>query len=249
MRKLPFGKLCLLAISSWSMVAISLVTCYMSLATFAYAQTVSPSGSLTQKLDALKKEIASKAAEIKTEINKKIQDKAIIGSILKIEDNKMVIQALSSTKTINFDEFTEVIGLNDKKIKITTLEEGDDVATLGDLDDKNNLAAKRIVFLQNYATSSGELVWGQIQKSQGQTINLKDKSGETETIITNGQTVFALGNNEASFVDARVEKFMVARGTRGKDGTLHARFIYFIPAVGFVKPSIKNSSPSASIAN
>lgn len=212
-----------------------------------FAQTASPSGSLIQKLDALKKDIASKAAEIKNEINKKVQDKAIIGTILKVEDNKMTIQSLNSVKTVIFDEFTEVIGLGNKKIKVTTLEEGDNVASLGDFDDKNNLSAKRIVFLQNYATSSGELVWGKIQKPQGQTINLTDKSADVETIITGSQTIFALGNNEATIADARAEKYMIARGTRLKDGGLRARFVYFIPSAGFVKPSVKNASSSATL--
>lgn len=212
-----------------------------------FAQTASPSGSLIQKLEDLKKDIASKAAEIKNAVNKKVQDKAIIGTILKIEDNKMMIQALNSVKTVNFDEFTEVYGLGNKKIKITTLETGDNIASLGDFDDKNNLAAKRIVFLQNYATSSGELVWGQIQKSQGQTISLKDKSGGNIIITTNPQTVFALGNNEASIADAKVEKFMIARGSKLKDGSIKARFIYFIPSFGFVKSSVKTSTPSSNI--
>lgn len=224
-----------------------LFTLHSSLFTpYSFAQTASPSGSLIQKLDELKKEIASKAAEIKNNINKKVQDKAIIGMILKIEDNKLTVQALSSVKTINFDEFTEVIGLNDKKIKISTLETGDKVASLGDFDDKNNLAAKKIVYLENYATSSGELVWGQIQKTQGQTINIKNKSGETEAIITGSQTVFQLGNSESSIADAKVEKFMIARGTRLKDGSLRARFVYFIPQVGFVKPEKKIATASAS---
>lgn len=215
--------------------------------THSFAQTASPQGSLIQKLDDLKKEIASKAAEIKNEVNKKVQNKAVIGKIIKIDEGKMTIQSLNSVKTINFDEFTEVIGLNNKKIKITTLEEGDNVASLGDFDDKNNLAAKRIIFLENYTASSGELVWGQIQKSQGQIINLKNKSEEAETIITDSQTVFALGTSEASIADAKAEKYMIARGRRLKDGSLRARFVYFIPSAGFAKPSVKTSTPSSNI--
>lgn len=211
-----------------------------------YAQSSSPSGSLIQKLDELKKDIASKAAEIKTAVNKKVQDKAVIGKILKIEDGSILIQTLSSVKKVNLDEFTQFIGLNAKKIKLSTLELEDNVASLGDFDDKNDLAAKKIIYLESdswrTATSSGELVWGQIQKSQEKTISLKNKAGETEDIVTSGQTVFMLGNNEAAIVDAKPEKFMVARGTRLKDGTFKAKFVYFIPSVGFVKPSIKSTS-------
>lgn len=222
-----------------------LITCSLLLVTSAHAQTASPSGSLVQKLEDLKRNIASKAAEIKSEVNKKVQNKAVIGEILRIDDSQMQIQDLASVKTINFNEFTEIIGTNNKKIKITTLEAGDNVATLGDFDDKNNMAAKRIIYLQNYATSSGELVWGQIQKSQGQAILFKNKTGESQTITTNSQTVFQLGNNDASISDAMAGQFMAARGVKQKDGSLRARFIYLIPAAGFVKPSEKSASPSA----
>lgn len=211
----------------------------------AHAQEASSSGSLIQKLDELKKDIASKAAEIKTAVNKKVQNKAIFGRILTLDDTNMTIQTPTTVKPVNFDEFTEVIGSNNKKIKITTLEEGDDVAALGDFDDKGNLAGKRIVFLDKYATSSGELVWGQIQKTTGNVITVKDKSGANRIITTNSETTYLLGNNEASIADARVEKFMVAKGTVAKDNSLRAKFIYFIPAVGFVKPSEKSASPSA----
>jgi predicted nucleotidyltransferase len=214
------------------------------------AQSASPSGSLIEKLDALKKEIASKAAEIKTEINKKVQDKAIFGSILRVEEGEIVIETANGNKTLKYDEFTEVLGLNNKKIKIETLEEDDNIAALGDVDDKNNLVAKRLVFLQNYATTSGELVWGRIEKTNGSSITLKNKSGQTETVSTNGQTVFYLGNNEASIADAKPEKFMTAKGTRLKDGSLRTRFVYFIPSVGFIKPDKnKGSSNSASVKN
>ncbi|HLC88316.1 MAG TPA: DUF5666 domain-containing protein, partial [Patescibacteria group bacterium] len=183
------------------------------------------------------------------DISKKIQDKAVFGSIVKIEDEQIIIRGVNGDKTVKYDEFTEILGIADKKIKVTTLEEGDQIAALGDVDDKNNLAAKRLVFLESaswrIASQSGILVWGQITKTNGQTIHLKDKSGENQIILTNNQTVFFLGNNEAGIQDARAEKFMTARGTRLKDGSIRARFVYFIPSVGFIKPSQKTASPSA----
>lgn len=211
----------------------------------SFAQTASPSGTLLQKLDELKKEIASKAAEIKNDINKKIQDKAVLGTILKIEEEQLIIQGLNSTRTVKYDEFTEFIGLKGKKIAVKTLEENDKVATLGDVDDKNNLVAKKVIFLENFATQSATTVWGQITKATGSTITLKDNAGQNQTIITSGQTAFYLGNNEASILDIKPEKFMVARGTRLKDGSIRARFVYFIPSVGFIKPEKKTASPSA----
>lgn len=216
------------------------------------AQDSSPSGSLLDKLNQLKTEIASKAAQIKSEVNKKVQDKAIIGTILNIDATEITLQTLNSEKQVKVDEFTEVIGLKNKKIKLETLEARDSIAAIGDMDDKNNLVARRLVFLENFATSSGELIWGQIQKSTGSTITVKTKEGETKNISTNSQTQFFLGNEEASIADSKVEKHLVSRATRLRDGSLRARFIYFIPSSGFTKPTEKSSpipktaTPSAS---
>lgn len=201
----------------------------------SFAQTATPEGSLIEKLDALKKEIASKAAEIKTEINRKVQNKAVLGSILRIGDSQITIQTFNAVKTVQYDEFTEVIGLGSKKIKIKTLEESDNIAALGDIDDKNNLSAKRIIFLENYASSSAELAWGQIKKITGSALTIKNTSGKEETILTSGQTAFFLGNNEASVTDGKPEKFVAVRGSRLKDGSIKARFVYFIPSIGFMK--------------
>lgn len=236
------------SLKKYLIVICLVLSSYLMLHTSTSAQTATPSGSLIEKLDALKKEIASKAAEIKTEINKKVQDKAIMGRILRIEDSQIVIESLNGNKNVKYDEFTEVIGLGNKKIKIQTLEEKDGIAALGDVDDKNTLVAKRLVFLPDFATGSAELVWGQIEKSSGGTITIKTKSAQTDTVLTNGQTEFFLGNNESSFADAKPEKFMTARGTRLKDGTLRARFIYFIPSVGFVKPDKNKTATKSSEA-
>lgn len=219
---------------------------------YSIAQESSSSGSLVDKINELKNEIASKAAQIKSEINKKVQNKAIIGSIIKTNEADMIIQGLNSTKTVKFDEFSTIIDLNGKEIKIDSLEESDTVAALGDMDDKNNLVAQRIIYLNNFASASAQLVWGQIQKTSGSTVIIKNQAGETENIITNNQTEFFLGNEEASLEDAKPEKHLVARTTRNKDGSLRSSFIYFIPSMGFTKPekdtanSIKNATQSAS---
>jgi hypothetical protein len=215
------------------------------------AQESSPSGSLMQKLNALKEDIASKAAEIKNEVNKKVQNKAVIGPILLIETDQMTIQTITGTKTIKYDEFTEVIGAKNKEIKVETLEEDDTIAALGDVDDKNNLVAQKIVYLEKPASNSAKLIRGRIQKSSGNTITITDKDGQTQNISTNAQTAFFLGNNEASILDAKIEQYLLTRTTPQKDGTLKARFIYFIPSSGFTKPieksitSPKSASPSA----
>lgn len=227
-------------------------TTYNLQPTTSFAQESSQSASITDKINALKEEIASKAAEIKTQITKKVQDKALIGKIISISDTEVTLQTLNSAKIIKVDEFTEILGAKNKKIKIETLEAEDNIAALGDFDDKNNLVAQKLIFLENYASNSAKLIWGKIQKTSSPTITVTTKSGNTENITTNFNTEYFLGNEEASLLDAKVEKQMLARVIQQKNGTLLARFIYFIPSMGFTKPdkdkstpSIKPASPSA----
>lgn len=213
----------------------------------SYAQESSPSATIADKINALKEEIASKAAEIKTQITKKVQNKALIGKIISISDTEVTVQTLKEAKIIKIDEFTEVLGAKNKEIKIETLEGGDSVAALGDFDDKNTLVAQKLVFLENYASASARLIWGKIQKTAAPTITLITKDGNTESILTNSSTNYFLGNEEASIADAKVEKQLVARVTQQKNGTLLAKYIYFIPSMGFTKPDSEDSSPSAKI--
>ena len=235
------------------LLVLAVLALFTSLPVSIQAQESSPSGSIADKINALKQDIASRAAQLKTEITRKVQNKAIIGTILEVRDSEIIIETLDSTKTVKYDEFTQARGLKNKEIKIETLEAGDKIAALGDMDDKNNLITQRVVFLENFASNSAELVWGQIQKAQGASLTIQNKSGTTEIITTNSQTQFFLGNEEASIIDAKVEKHLLARGTRQKDGSLRAKFIYFIPSSGFTKPveksPIRNASPSASPKN
>lgn len=213
----------------------------------SYAQESSPSGSIVEKINALKEEIASKAAEIKSQITKKVQNKAIIGKIISISDTEVTIQTINNSKIVKIDEFTEVLGSGGKEIKIDTLETDDNVAALGDYDDRNNLAAQQLIYLDKFASNSAELIWGQIQKQNGSTITVKTKGGKTENIIVTTQTELFLGNEEASLLDAKTEKHLLARATRNRDGSLRARFIYFVPSMGFTKPD-DDASPSAGIS-
>lgn len=224
---------------------IALTIRYMLYPVPSYAQDSSPSGSLIQKLNDLKNDIASKAAQIKNEVTQKVQNKAIIGSIINISDTEVTIQTLNAAKIIRYDEFTEILGAKNKKIEIDTLEIDDKIAALGDVDDKNNLVAQRLIYLENFASNSAVLLWGQIQKTSGNVITVKTQSGDTKNLITNFQTNFFLGNEEASILDTKVEKFLVARALTQKDGSLKARYIYFIPSKGFTKPTEKSPNKSA----
>lgn len=225
----------------------SLTVRYTLYAIPSYAQESSPSGSIADKINALKEEIASKAAEIKSQVTKKVQNKAIIGKIITLNDSEVTIQTMTNPRIVKVDEFTEILGAGSKNIKLETLETDDNVVALGDYDDKNNLVAQKLIYLNKPASTSAELIWGQIQKQSGSTITISTKEGATENLTVTTQTQMFLGSDEASLLDAKVEKHLLTRATRNRDGSLRARFIYFVPSVGFTKPD-DDASPSAKVS-
>lgn len=231
----------------WNSVLIitMLATCYLLLATPTYAvQQASPSANLLDKINALKKEIASKAADLKHEVSKKLQNKAYAGFISQISDFTVI---LGDKKTILINEYTDFKSkFKSQKMKLTLKDFATDdyVVALGDVDDKNQLKARVLIKTQALATDSSKLVWGQIESVGNGQIIVKTKDHQTQIIQTQNTTSFILGNEEASILDAKKGKFLIAKGKMQGD-ILYVRFVYYIPGVGFIKPEKKVSSISA----
>ena len=248
------GKLCLLVLLFFT------VHCTLYTVPYASAATSTPSAkkadestessSLAGKLSALKQEIASKAAQIKQTVTKKIQDKAFFGTVLDIQEEKLDIQALSGKKTVLTNEYTEFSSqLSTKKaITLKDIKEEDSVAALGDIDDKSNLVAKKIIILKKIASDSAKLIWGQVQGVNSSNIVIKNKDNALKTIKTTFSTSYFLGNEEASLLDAKKGKFLVAKGQPQANGIINSSYIYFIPSTNSDKPEKKAiASPSADL--
>src|SRR5581483_7675450 len=98
------------------------------------AKTASPSpSSLQQKVDQLKQEIASKAAVLKSEVNKQLQNKVYAGVVVEKSDNKISVATATGNKTILVNEYTDYRGsISAKQTKSTfslkTLALGDFIA-------------------------------------------------------------------------------------------------------------------------
>lgn len=217
-------------------------------------QTASPSSSLIDKINAIKKEVASKAAELKNVVSKKLQNKALAGVVLEIDGSKIVIQALNGSRQVLTNEYTDFkskFKIQSSKLKIKDFSKDDYIIASGDIDDKNILNAKQVVKTQPLASDSAKAIWGQIQSLSNSNIIIKDKDDQKRVIRTSAPTVFLLGSEEASVLDAKIDKFLVAKGKILQDNSIQARFVYFIPAQGFVKPEKKPeatfpASPSGS---
>lgn len=128
-----------------------------------YAQSPSPSGqqaadsieasdsgiltAVDQKLQELKKDIASKAAQLKSDVNKKIVNKALVGEATVITTDTLTIHTKNGSKTIRMNEYTlfENKSKSGSKTRFTkdSLKTDDTLVCLGDIDERGILIAKK----------------------------------------------------------------------------------------------------------
>ena len=74
--------------------------------TTVFAADSTPSADVQSKLKALQNEIASKAAKLKNEISKKLQNKAYIGVVKSKSSNTLTLATRSGTKVVNTNQDT-----------------------------------------------------------------------------------------------------------------------------------------------
>ncbi|MBI3486330.1 hypothetical protein HY025_05335 [Candidatus Daviesbacteria bacterium] len=213
----------------------------------------SPSASLIDKINQLKAEIASKASLIKLEINKKLQNKAVVGIIKEKTDSQVTLTSKNGDRVILVNDYTvyEIqTSINShKKSSKTTLADftkDDYIVGLGDVDDKNNLVAKKIIKLDQPSEDSKKMLWGQVQSVTSSTINLKDKDNQTQTLVVSSSADIFGGSDEANLSDIKPSKFLVGVGILNSNKILKADYIYIIPLGGVINlKKIKSASPSA----
>lgn len=220
------------------------VICYLLFASSAYAVEASSSANLLDKINALKKEIASKAADLKNEVSKKLQNKAYSGFVTEITDTSVLLDSGKNILVNEYTEYSSKVKSQKSKLTLKDFAPEDYVVALGDVDDKLQLKTKLLIKTQPLASDSSKLVWGQIISVFAGEITVKTRDNQEKDIQTTGATKFILGNDEASILDAKKGKFLVAKG-KMQGEVLYARFVYYVPSVGFIKPEKKAASSSA----
>lgn len=210
-----------------------------------YAVDATQSSDLKSKIDALKKEVASKAASLKLEVNKRLQNKAIKGKVAEVNGNNIVVNTLKGSKTLVTNEYTtfEDNGKLKKNMTIKDISKDDNVIGLGDMDDKNQLTTKKLIRLPSKSSYLPKVVWGQVTRVSNNVLTIKLKSTEKVTLNTTSDTTFRLGNEDASILDAKLNMFIA--GIRESSESADLRFVYVIPSGGYIKPEKKQASPSA----
>ncbi len=232
-----------LVFGAWSLVFIQPV---LALDASASAEA-STSADVTDKIKLIKEEVASKAAKLKVEVNQKMQNKVFVGSVTRVASDKIILNTRTGTYSIVINEYT-LYGSDDPKFKkysFKNVEEGDYIAALGDVDDKNIMTAKKIQLQVTTKVSPLVQFWGRVQSINGGGLQILKNDNSIQKVITTLKTSYQQGINEATFADIKQNLYIAGVGKKTAD-QLVADFIYITPT-GSIKPEKKPASPAASI--
>lgn len=214
-----------------------------------FAASPSPSSAITefqQKVEDIKKEAASKAAELKNQVSKTIQNKAFAGNLVTTQDKQLTIQSAKSQKTIITNEYTIIQDANKKQLSLKDLKKDDFLVSLGDVDDNGLMAAKKIVRTKPPAPNDNAVIWGKVNSILVNTISLQKNDNGQVTITTDGSTNFKSGNDEIALADIKVGNLIISVGSKIKNNTTQSQFIYLIKGEKGNKVATASASPSAS---
>ncbi|MDO8429520.1 MAG: hypothetical protein Q7S88_02730 [Candidatus Daviesbacteria bacterium] len=106
-------------------------------------KSASPSAQLKAKIRALQDDIASKAAQIKHEISKKLQNKAFAGTIKSKSQDSLTVSEHSGSVIITVNQDTIYGGKT--KTTFENLKVEDFIVALGDVDENQVLTARKII--------------------------------------------------------------------------------------------------------
>lgn len=210
------------------------------LATPAFANDASSSSDLQQKISQIQQEIASKAAQITNQVTQKIDNKVYAGVVLASDDTSITVSASpDEQETITTDQYTDFEYGKGLKHSIG---KGDYVVGLGDVDDKGNLVAKKVI--KQDPPDNLVVSWGRVKSSSSSAIIVEDQNRRDFAIRPNISTSFQFGNDQGSIKDVEVNRSVIFSGFENKDKSIQARFIYVFKQ-GFVD-LFKQKSPSSS---
>ncbi len=204
----------------------------------------SPSSSIKDKIKALQDQIASKAANLKLEIQNKLQNKAYFGKLKSADSTTMVLDSNQKDLHIILTQFTQYSGTKVKDVK--SLVSGDYIAALGDIDDNDNLVAKKVIKISTFKPSSIKVVMGKVTSVGDKTFTLESADKKTWNVFVKPTTTYR-SNSETNFSALKNTLKVIVVG-EDVSPNINARFVYILPA-GFIQSNSAmqvGSSTSAS---
>lgn len=211
------------------------------------------SANIKNKIEQIKQEVASKAALLKLEVNKKLQNKVYSGKIKRVSDqNTIVIESRLGEETLRVNEYTTYLDQTQKASKkgvvsLKDLSVGDTIAALGDADESRELTAKKIVKIDPVKPLDKQTVWGQILQVRSDNISLKQASNSRVTLVISGNTSFLQKEGDAGVSDAKVDNFLIAIGYLSDNNLLKTDLVYLLPSTKNIslKAKVNNATSSA----
>jgi hypothetical protein len=217
------------------------------------AATASPSASPSDNdatLKQLQKEIASKAAQYKADVTKKIGNKAFIGTVKEIQNQTLIITTKKGDQKVITDQYTNFQdSVTKKPIVLKDLSKDNFLVTLGDVDDQGSLTAKKVIRIKSFQLKDQFAVWGQIQTVLPSSITLTQANDQKFSLSLDQNTTFRLGDDEASLTDVKTSNFLISLGIKNSDNSLTSSFIYLLNPSGnlkITKTATSSATPSAS---
>lgn len=193
---------------------ISLVA-YLPYTTYAIDSSAS-SNLIKQKLDELKVSIASRAAKIKEDLTRQLQNKVLAGFAHLKEDKSIQISVDGESRNIITNEYTD---LPKKEILL-----GDYLIALGEIDDKNNLVARKVIVPTTPQEPDRRVVWGQIISVEKEVLKIRPKESTLSALLLDSDTIITSASKDLTLTDIKEGTIVVAVGTQ-KAGSLQTRFI------------------------
>ncbi len=227
-----------------------LFTFYILHSTFyipaGYAKESSPSADIKQKLEELKKEIASKAAQLKQEVNQKLQNKAYVGNVKTKTDNSLTLATKTGPKIVSINQDTQYDSTIKSKVKFSakTLREEDYLAALGDIDDNGVLTAKKVILL-NPQPEPKTYLWGQVISISDRLVTVRDREYKTYTVSISSKTDIFSGESAVNFGELSTNDFVILSGYVNEKAILETGYIYIIPQGGVLRSKFKSATQSA----
>lgn len=221
------------------------ISYFLYLPTPSYAldtpNTATISADIKEKLKALQEEIASRAAQLKQEISKKLQDRAYVGFIKAKSDNSLTLATDTGSKSATINEFTDYIGKG--KVNFKALAVGDYIAALGDIDDNDLLTAKRIVKLTP-PEENRQTIFGEVSAINKKSVTIKTKDSQNLDLSFDPDADYQLGDNDSSFNAIKINQPIVVVATTAKNGELNVRFVYMFPGENQAKAASPSATPT-----
>lgn len=213
---------------------VSFLALSSAFSTLALAADSSPSADIKGKLEELKKEIASKAAQLKKVVDRKLKDKAYIGKVKSKSDTSITLAVKSGTKIVSLNQDTVFESdVKGKKFSQKTLSEENYVAALGDIDETGVLTAKRIILLPEPDMPKSYL-WGQVISANSKiTVKTRDSKNIPASIPSSSSV--------------KLNDFVILAGNKDKNDIFVSEFVYVVPQGIIIKP--KNATPSAQVSS